>query len=197
MKAIALKQMLVLNSQDIEYCQIYCPSSSTEVIYPGIRYQKFLFVKVASFTKNQFDSAVAKCRQFLDRNVAINSIVVKENDGFTVWSALETTAKDCSQHLVAKDNLVANLTAAELETIVEKMRSVFGIEVKERWYNFKRYSRCFIGSDAVKWFRKNLNLTKSEAIKLGQILVKRQIIHHVCDEHDFKNEFLFYRFKDN
>jgi hypothetical protein len=36
--------------------------------------------------------------------------------------------------------------------------------------------------------------TREEAILMGQLMVQQGIIHHVLDEHDFKDELLFYRF---
>ncbi len=33
-----------------------------------------------------------------------------------------------------------------------------------------------------------------EAIAIGQNLLEHKLIQHVCNDHEFKNEFLFYRF---
>jgi potassium efflux system protein len=41
------------------------------------------------------------------------------------------------------------------------------------------------------------NYTREEAIELGQILLERGIIHHVLDQHHFKDSYLFYRFCDD
>ena len=51
-----------------------------------------------------------------------------------------------------------------------------------------------MGSEAVKWFMQQQLASREEAIKLGQVLVERSIIHHVTDEHTFKDDHLFYRF---
>lgn len=36
--------------------------------------------------------------------------------------------------------------------------------------------------------------TREEAILMGQLMLEQGIIHHVLDEHNFKDEPLFYRF---
>ncbi|MCG8366531.1 MAG: hypothetical protein MJA27_24755 [Pseudanabaenales cyanobacterium] len=39
--------------------------------------------------------------------------------------------------------------------------------------------------------------THDEALRIGQLLVECGIIHHVTDEHSFKDEYLFYRFYED
>ncbi|WP_371357521.1 hypothetical protein, partial [Hydrocoleum sp. CS-953] len=36
--------------------------------------------------------------------------------------------------------------------------------------------------------------TREEAILMGELMLQQGIIHHVFDEHNFKDEPLFYRF---
>lgn len=87
-----------------------------------------------------------------------------------------------------------NLYTPEINRLVNKMRGENGIEIKDRNYRLKKYSQCFIGSETVKWFIDNYQTTKAEALKLGQNLITEKIIHHVTDDHEFKDDFLFYRF---
>ena len=72
-----------------------------------------------------------------------------------------------------------------------------GVSIQDRRYRLNIYPACFIGSEAVNWFVKHYNYTREEAIELGQILVERGIIHHVLDQHPFKDSYLFYRFCDH
>ncbi len=74
------------------------------------------------------------------------------------------------------------------------MRHVGGIKIKDRNYKFKIYPKCFIGQEAVEWFCANLGLSTQQAIRLGQRLIDEKWIHHVLDQQNFANDFLFYRF---
>ena len=100
--------------------------------------------------------------------------------------------------VIVKDNAlydIFSISEQEIKSLVAQMRGLDGLEIKDRWYNFKRYPQCFIGSDAVKWLMKNQKITREGAIALGQMLIKRGIIAHVVNEHQFEDSYLFYRFK--
>nr|MDJ0600358.1 pleckstrin/ G-protein interacting- domain protein [Crocosphaera sp.] len=68
------------------------------------------------------------------------------------------------------------------------------VEIKDRRHRLKQYPKCFIGSDLVDWMIKNLSISSEQAVKIGQQLIDKKIIHHVHDQHDFENQYLFYRF---
>ncbi|MCH2245124.1 MAG: mechanosensitive ion channel [Crocosphaera sp.] len=95
------------------------------------------------------------------------------------------------------DPLEDRLTENEINALVKQMCSDKGVSIQDRRYRLNIYPACFIGSEAVNWFVKHYNYTREEAIELGQILVERGIIHHVLDQHPFKDSYLFYRFCDH
>ena len=80
------------------------------------------------------------------------------------------------------------------ESLVEAMRGEHGVNIQDRRYGLKVYSKVFLGSEAVSWLIQHEKATKAEAIAIGQMMIEQNIIHHVLDEHDFKNDPLFYRF---
>ncbi|MEM8717721.1 MAG: mechanosensitive ion channel domain-containing protein [Cyanobacteria bacterium P01_G01_bin.39] len=86
------------------------------------------------------------------------------------------------------------LTEIDLEQLVSEMRGEDGLIIADRRYRFNLYSKCFVGSEAVDWIVKHQGFSREEAIELGQILIEREIIHHVADEHSFQDRYLFYRF---
>ncbi|MDJ0572876.1 MAG: mechanosensitive ion channel [Pleurocapsa sp. MO_192.B19] len=86
------------------------------------------------------------------------------------------------------------LTEIDLEKLVITMRSDNGLDIKDRRYNFNFYPACFVGSEAVCWLIETQNYQQEEAIEIGQILIEKGIIHHVIDEHPFKDGYFFYRF---
>ncbi|MCL2931881.1 MAG: mechanosensitive ion channel [Trichodesmium sp. MAG_R03] len=84
-----------------------------------------------------------------------------------------------------------------IDTLVEKMRGPNGVSIKDRQHRWNVYSKCFVGSEAVKWLMATQKLNLNQAIPIGQLLIDRGLIHHVVDKHNFKNEYLFYRFYED
>ncbi|NEQ38659.1 MAG: mechanosensitive ion channel [Okeania sp. SIO3I5] len=82
----------------------------------------------------------------------------------------------------------------DIDTLIEEMRSPNGVSIKDRQHRWETYSKCFVGSEAVKWLMETKKLSLNQAIALGQLLIDRGLIHHVVDRHGFKNGYLFYRF---
>ena len=90
--------------------------------------------------------------------------------------------------------LAPYVTPEALEQLVTQMRSRSGISIEDRRHKLKVYPKCFIGTEAVDWLLNNTNLMPHEAIRVGQRMLERHIIHHVLDEQDFENNHFFYRF---
>ena len=86
------------------------------------------------------------------------------------------------------------VTPEALDSLILRMRGSGGLMIKDRRYKLKAYSKCFVGAEAVDWLMKNLDVSQQEAVRIGKRLLHRGIIHHVLDEQDFKNDYLFYRF---
>jgi len=85
-------------------------------------------------------------------------------------------------------------TDSEVEALVERMRGPGGLAIEERRHRFATYPRSFVGREAVAWLRDREGLTRDEALAVGNLLVRRRIVHHVLDEHGFEDGNLFYRF---
>ena len=83
---------------------------------------------------------------------------------------------------------------SELRMLITHMKGADGLNIEDRWYYFKRYPQCFIGRDAVTWLSDTQNVTRASAVNIGERLVRRGIIQHVVNEHNFKDDYLFYRF---
>ncbi len=96
--------------------------------------------------------------------------------------------------VIVENNVLLNVYPLELYYLVKEMRSSHGVKLKNRRYLLKVYNNCFIGSEAVEWLVRRKNITREEAIQLGQLLMDYQIINHVANDHSFKDEYLFYHF---
>ncbi len=86
---------------------------------------------------------------------------------------------------------------AEIHELVTLMRGENGLDIRDRRFGLQLHPRCFVGSEMVQWFLHQQLASREEAIKLGQILIEQGIMHHVNDEHSFKDAYLFYRFFDD
>ncbi|MEA5469042.1 mechanosensitive ion channel domain-containing protein [Spirulina sp. 06S082] len=87
-----------------------------------------------------------------------------------------------------------DLSHLDVETLVIALKGSEGIEIKDRRYRLKTYSRCFIGAELVDWLMVREECSREDAIAIGEHLRKRGILHHVTDEHPFLDEYLFYQF---
>lgn len=83
----------------------------------------------------------------------------------------------------------------ELRAVVDRMRGADGISISDRRHLLTVYRSCFVGREAVDWMTRALGLTRIEAVALGQLLMERGEMHHVLDEHGFKDSNFFYRFR--
>lgn len=93
------------------------------------------------------------------------------------------------------DNAIIDLYALNLTKLVNDMRlSDGGLKIENHRYRLLTYDLCFVGTEAIEWMQNLYGISKAEAINLGQQLIDAKIIHHVTDEHDFKDGELFYRF---
>jgi hypothetical protein len=89
------------------------------------------------------------------------------------------------------------LAAVDLGALLRQMRSVSGFAIGDRTYHAVSFPSCFIGAEAVAWLQRESGLSHNEAMTLGQRLIDLFIIHHVTDEHPFRDGYFFYRFYED
>ncbi|XP_038057512.1 DEP domain-containing mTOR-interacting protein-like [Patiria miniata] len=95
---------------------------------------------------------------------------------------------------------LSNQVFGKILIIGEKLRLSFHncspAMVKDRRYHLRMYPKCFVGSEAVDWLIKHGSVKdRPEAAAMLSILQRHNVIHHVCDDHHFKDTYLFYRFR--
>eukprot|EP01120_Amphizonella_sp_Union-15-10_P016196 TRINITY_DN8462_c0_g1_i2.p1 TRINITY_DN8462_c0_g1~~TRINITY_DN8462_c0_g1_i2.p1 ORF type:complete len:178 (+),score=14.32 TRINITY_DN8462_c0_g1_i2:41-574(+) len=56
-----------------------------------------------------------------------------------------------------------------------------GLEISNRSSFFKKYRQCFSADDAMKWFIKELKVNSEQAKFIGNMLISRNMMHHVTD----------------
>lgn len=94
-----------------------------------------------------------------------------------------------------------SLKALQVILVGEHLRNRLHAEedpvmIRDRRYHLRMYSCCFVGRDLVDWLIRNGDAnSRAGAVQCMNILHDNNIIHHVCDDHHFKDEMLFYRFR--
>eukprot|EP01084_Bolivina_argentea_P102154 183055_1 len=84
----------------------------------------------------------------------------------------------------------------ELIELTSKLKK--NLEIKDRKYLLTEYPKCFVGNEAVTYMvDNNICSTRQEAVHLGKMLLAANIIRHVTNDHDFKDEKKFYRFSSD
>lgn len=108
------------------------------------------------------------------------------------WRSLEEFI--LMEGVILENGVLKDVYPLELYSIISSLRLNNILTIEDRWYKLQKYYKCFVGSEAVEWISFTQRVTKEAAIALGRMLVKYRIIHHVVDEHDFEDSYLFYRF---
>ncbi|MEA5616446.1 hypothetical protein VB711_01125 [Cronbergia sp. UHCC 0137] len=181
--------MLLITADQVQYCQLTYTIDDELQTIDGMSYRDMLFIKVYSFPKEQRLDAVEKAKFVsLENKGRFLVILVEENENYVIWQQTNQ-----AQIKVEQPQEIP-ISEIDLEQLVAKMRNVGGIKIEDRRYKLKIYPRCFIGNEAVIWLMESLQLSQENAIRLGQRLIDEKWIHHVTDDHSFKNEYLFYRF---
>ncbi len=84
------------------------------------------------------------------------------------------------------------IDALDLRAVVDQLRSA--VPIRDRKYRGHSYQQCFVGAAAVSWMRQTWALSQNEALTLGERLLELFVIHHVLEEHHFRDGTFFYRF---
>ena len=189
--SIALKDnnMLLLSSNQIQYCNVMGLTADKSEVIEGASYQDKLFTRVKIYAEADQDMAIAHAKKIILESKGCQTIVVKEKDiigcSWAIWKE--------NKSIKVKQLSDYPINQIDLRILVTQMIRPGGINISDRQYHLKNYDRCFIGKEAVQWFQKELHLSEIDAIRLGQRLLDGRWIRHVLDEHDFKNDYLFYQ----
>ncbi|OVA12946.1 DEP domain [Macleaya cordata] len=97
--------------------------------------------------------------------------------------------------LSGEDDVSCSGTVDELAVIVKKMRE--SILVKDRFYKMRRFTNCFLGSEAVDFLSEDQYMEREEAIEFARNLASKHFFRHVLDENVFEDGNHLYRFLDH
>lgn len=78
----------------------------------------------------------------------------------------------------------------ELYTAMREDKSL----VKDRRWRLRLFPTTFLGQEMVAWIAKYCKVSRVEAVAIGDRMLQAEVFHHVCRDHSFKDDYLFYRF---
>ncbi|KAK1313356.1 Uncharacterized protein QJS10_CPA06g00592 [Acorus calamus] len=97
--------------------------------------------------------------------------------------------------LSGEDDASSSGMVDEFASIVRKMRET--IVVRDRFYKMRRFTNCFLGSEAVDFLAEDQYLEREEAVEFARKLVSAHFFRHVLDENVFEDGNQLYRFLDH
>ena len=199
--------MLFLDHTQVQHCKL----RGKDKPLSGIIYNDKIFVRAKAFPKEELEVAIKECREeYLDHEERskIPTLLIKGKNSVGIWmenrrykkeDIIEVSETDSSPTPATSSSKSASSSGSsgrlDIRKLGDKMRSESGVEIKTRRHKLKLYQRCFLGNEAVDWIVKQTRVSRADAIKIGQTMLDKGIFHHVLDEHQFKDENLFYRFK--
>ena len=191
--------MLIIDSEQVQYCQVVANIEGQSKIESGLIYQNNVFVKVKTYSREDLQTAIRECREdYLDNDkIEVPTLIIKAEKEVTLWIEDNRFEPKQGQFPNSTTKQKKKSNKVNLYDLIAKMRGKDGLDIKTRRYQLKLYQRCFVGSEAVDWLTKHLNISRPKAVAVGQKLVDQKVIHHVNDEHSFKDEPLFYRFYED
>eukprot|EP00753_Platysulcus_tardus_P019868 PLAT7592.1.p1 GENE.PLAT7592.1~~PLAT7592.1.p1 ORF type:complete len:654 (+),score=302.06 PLAT7592.1:852-2813(+) len=70
------------------------------------------------------------------------------------------------------------------------------VPIKNRMWLGRSFVSCFVGEEAVDWLVTSGRAESREAaVTIGKELVEEGVVQHVTTAHDFKDDYLFYKFR--
>jgi hydroxymethylpyrimidine pyrophosphatase-like HAD family hydrolase len=199
--------MLFLDHTQVQYCKV----QSGDQTLSGLIYNNNLFIREKAFPKEEIEAAIKECREeYLDHKERsqIATLLVKSKNSVGIWmqnnkykpniipgSSEQTIAKPQSSS--ENSSLKSNGQRISIRQLAIEMHSEQGVEIKTRRHKLTLFQRCFLGNEAVDWIANKVKISREDAIALGQKMLDKGIFQHVTNEHQFKDEPLFYRFNED
>lgn len=201
--------MLFLDRTQVKYCKL---QDNDKTVW-GIVYNGGIFIKAKGFPKEELQVAIKECREeYLDHEERsqIPTLLVKEKNSIGIWmqnkryqekDILEILEEDRASNRESSkpssSQSTTDISRISIRQLGSKMRSDGGVEIKTRRHKLKLYQRCFLGNEAVDWIAKQAKVSRTDAVKIGQKMLEKGLFSHVIQEHNFKDESLFYRFNED
>eukprot|EP00357_Protocruzia_adherens_P010514 CAMPEP_0115017056 /NCGR_PEP_ID=MMETSP0216-20121206/27865_1 /TAXON_ID=223996 /ORGANISM="Protocruzia adherens, Strain Boccale" /LENGTH=861 /DNA_ID=CAMNT_0002387751 /DNA_START=257 /DNA_END=2839 /DNA_ORIENTATION=+ len=145
----------------------------------------------ACISLNGTSRTCSQCKNSLEILEKILREVIIDDPNPLNFKSAEIESEDF-MHLQVRRKTIVD-TGSKIAEIACDMAT--NLSIFDRKHMLKLYKRCFVGSEAVKYMiDKKHARSVTEAVELGNEMLRNRYFAHVTRDHDFKNEDLFYRF---
>lgn len=117
----------------------------------------------------------------------------------TTFTGVVTTSE---RKLPCRYNHLVRSSIWQESHLYEASTSLYVQPLRENCDNLLRICNIIymhiVASELVDWFVSSGEAeTRHQAVELGQLLINTDYIHHVVDEHNFEDAYLFFRFRQD
>ncbi|MFP4132986.1 MAG: DEP domain-containing protein [Halothece sp.] len=186
--------MLLLSANQVQYCQVARKDQTGKVeVIPGIAYYGKFFVRGEIFSLSQKNRAIAYSRQrFSEYQEQVYILLVEEKDRLTLWYENSEVTPLSSENNQYFTDFISTI---DLNQLVFKMRSKEGVKRTNRRRGFRTFRKCFSGREAVNWLQQYLQISREDAIRLGERLLNHNLLSPLTiNVKSFQDRELLYRF---
>lgn len=122
----------------------------------------------------------------LDSSIVSIKISFQTREEATLWHlALEK----------AKSFISRQASSGDMQVLIDvSFRMKSAVPIRDRFYYMHVHTRCFLGSDAVRWIQSDQHCSEQEAVELGNRMLNVNLIYHVQHNRFFFNSKYLYRF---
>lgn len=169
--------MLILDVNDVKPCSVQMPGSPPVA---GMQFMKWCFY-FQSVLRLEWTDALAQCREWLENpgNPEEIRALLKEPDG---------SYRIC----IYSPELKSLPVDASMATLCEQMRSEINVG-PHRW-RLRVYDQSFVGTEAVTWLAEHFQISRENAVVLGQKCLEQGLLTHGLGEQAFADAGYYYRF---
>ena len=116
-------------------------------------------------------------------------------DGYYFYRFVEATKESNTPDFKRRDS-VTQVSSMDLKKIADLFQR--SIIASTNYYHLRKYKKTFVGSEAVDYMvNSNIAKSRKDAVFLGQrLLDELNLFHHCCNDHQFKDAYLFYRYTE-
>jgi len=153
--------------------------------FVGSEAVNWMFANVVGMRSRK--EAIRTCQSLLDaglfRPVAKRRLGKPFYDAYVLYRFTEDFTTECEDQEDGDNDLLGEkikISSDQLDDILVSFRA--GVEVKPRRWLFKTYPECFVGKEAVDWLCDAFNVSRTQAVELGQKMMGMGFFEHATDK---------------